>query len=324
MKKNSYTKFGSEFDKYFNGVIKHLPKQPENLYQPASYFLNLGGKRLRPLLVLIASDCFNGTTKRSLPAAAAVELFHNFSLIHDDIMDNAPLRRGKQTVHEKWNNNIGILSGDVLFVKAYQELAQCKNELQKIFSQTAIEVCEGQQFDMDFESRNNVSIKQYLEMIRLKTAALLAASLQMGAVCAGASDKNAKLFYKAGENLGMAFQLTDDYLDVFGQSEKTGKQEGGDIISNKKTWLLIKAFELADRSQHKTLKDWIGKTNFDHKEKVSAIKNIFTELELNLLLEKEIEFYYKKAFKDLRSACKNEKKIETFISFIKTLMKRDK
>jgi geranylgeranyl diphosphate synthase type II len=325
MSKSSYTKLSSEFDKYFVGVIKNSPKHPENLYEPVNYFLTLGGKRLRPLLVLIAADCFNKNNKEALAAAAAVELFHNFSLIHDDIMDNAPLRRGKQTVHEKWNNNIGILSGDVLLVKAYQQLALCKytEDLQEIFSKTAIEVCEGQQYDMDFETTDNVSIKEYLEMIGLKTAVLLAASLQMGAICAGAPHKNAKIFYKAGKNLGMAFQLTDDYLDVFGNAEKTGKQEGGDIISNKKTWLLIKAFELANKKQKSILKEWTGKEMFIPKEKVHAIKSVFSELRLNHLLENEIDGYYKTAFKDLQLGCSNKEKVETFITFIKTLMHRE-
>jgi len=322
----SYTELSTEFERYFTKVIAGLPAQPGNLYQPVTYFLDLGGKRLRPLLVLIAADCFNADAKKALPAAASVELFHNFSLIHDDIMDNAPLRRGKQTVHEKWNDNIAILSGDVLLVKAYQQIALSGffKELQEIFSVTAIQVCEGQQYDMDFESRESVSIESYLEMIRLKTAVLLACSLQMGAVCAGADRKAASVFYTAGESMGMAFQLTDDYLDIFGNSEKTGKQEGGDIISNKKTWLLIKAFELADDVQRKTLAAWTEKKEFDVKEKIHAIKKIFGELKLNMLLEKEIAFYYEKAFTDLRAVCPNESKIENFISFIKTFMHREK
>lgn len=326
MTSNSYTKLSAAFDAYFTSVIKGLPKQPANLYQPVNYFLNLGGKRLRPLLVLIVTDCFKGNVRKALPAAAAVELFHNFSLIHDDIMDKAPLRRGKPTVHEKWNSNIGILSGDVLLVKAYLEMAKCEhaNVLQEILSIIAIQVCEGQQYDMDFESRDYVKIKDYMEMIRLKTAVLLAGSLQMGAICAGTDNKTAAIFYTTGLNLGMAFQLTDDYLDAFGDAAKTGKQEGGDIIANKKTWLLIKAFELADEQQSKRLNEWIGKTKFNSKEKVKAVKKIFTELNLHLLLEKEIEAYYNKAFAGLRAACPNKKKAETFIAFIKTLMRREK
>jgi len=328
MTKISYTKLSLEFDEYFSQIINEFPKHPENLYQPVSYFLNLGGKRIRPLLTLIAADCFNADIKKVMPAAAAAELFHNFSLIHDDIMDKAPLRRGKQTVHEKWNSNIGILSGDVLLVKAYQKLNKCEKniagELQEIFSQTAKEVCEGQQYDMDFESRQDVSLGEYMEMIKLKTAALLACCLKMGAVCAGAPHKSAEVFYSAGKNLGIAFQLTDDYLDVFGDTAKVGKQSGGDIISNKKTWLLLKALELANPQQKNTLQNWLGKKEFDAKEKVSAIKNIFTELNLEEILKTEINSYYNQAFVDLRVACQNKEKIEIFISFIKTLMHREK
>ncbi len=326
MAADTYKNFANEFEEYFSSEKKLLPSSPKNLYEPVNYFLSLEGKRIRPLLVLIACDCFKGDVKKSLPAAAAVELFHNFSLVHDDIMDNAPLRRGKTTVHEKWNNNIAILSGDVLLVKAYQQISKCESskELDKIFSQTAIQVCEGQQYDMDFESRAEVSIGNYLEMIRLKTAVLLACSLQIGALCAGASHKSSQVFYTAGVSLGLAFQLTDDYLDVFGNAEKTGKQEGGDIISNKKTWLLIRAFELANAQQKKILIEWIEKPIFDAKEKVGAIKKIFSDLNLSSLLEKEIETYYTKAFTDLRAACPNEEKIELFIVFIKTLMHREK
>jgi len=324
----SYKKLASQFDEYFHQLINELSKDPENLYQPVHYFLNLDGKRIRPLLTLIAADCFNGNIKEAMPAAAAVELFHNFSLIHDDIMDKAPLRRGKQTVHEKWNSNIAILSGDVLFAKAYQQLNKCERnisaQLFDVFSETAKEVCEGQQYDMDFEIRKDVSIAQYIEMIKLKTAALLACSLKMGAICAGAPGKNADLFYAAGRNLGIAFQLTDDYLDVFGETEKVGKQSGGDIISNKKTWLLLKAIELASPQQKTSLQNWLSKKEFDAKEKVEEVKKIFSELSLGKILKTEIDSYYNNAFVDLRSACPNEEKIETFISFIKTLMNRDK
>jgi geranylgeranyl diphosphate synthase, type II len=328
MTKISYTDLNASFDEYFSDVISEFPKKPENLYQPVNYFLNLGGKRVRPLLTLIAADCFNSDVKKVMPAAAAVELFHNFSLIHDDIMDNAPLRRGKQTVHEKWNSNIGILSGDVLLVKAYLQLNKCNRsvavELQEIFSQTAREVCEGQQYDMDFESRGDVTIAEYLEMIKLKTAVLLACCLKMGAICGAASEKSIELFYNAGKDLGIAFQLTDDYLDVFGDSAKVGKQVGGDIISNKKTWLLIKALELANAKQKIELQSWLSKKEFNAEEKVKAVKTIFSELKLDEVLKAEIDSYYIKAFVDLRTACKNEEKIEAFISFIKTLMNRDK
>jgi geranylgeranyl diphosphate synthase type II len=322
---DSYKEFATAFEAYFSSIKKDLPATPGNLYDPVRYFLELDGKRIRPLLALIASDCFHGETRHALPAAAAVELFHNFSLIHDDIMDEAPLRRGRQTVHEKWNRNIAILSGDVLLVKAYQQIVLCKQqEVEKVFSQTAVEVCEGQQYDMDFEKQQQVHLSSYLDMIRLKTAVLLAASLQMGALCAGASQKHAAQFYTAGENLGMAFQLTDDYLDVFGDASKTGKQQGGDIISNKKTWLLIKALELANPTQLIALETWIVREHFDPQEKVQEVRKIFSELNLAAMLEKEIEVYYSKAFADLHAACPHTDKVDAFITFIKTLMRREK
>lgn len=321
-----YSAFANSFEEYFEAFKSDLPARPANLYEPVKYFLNLDGKRIRPLLALIANDCFNGDIRKVQPAAAAIELFHNFSLIHDDIMDNAPLRRGHATIHEKWNRNIAILGGDVLLVKAYQELMKCERalELQLTFSRTAIEVCEGQQMDMDFETRGDVTIEQYLEMIKLKTAVLLACSLQMGALCAGATEKNANGFYSAGIQLGFAFQLTDDQLDVFGKSEKTGKQSGGDIIANKKTWLLIKALSLADPGQKKTLNQWMAKKEFNAGEKVQVIRSIFQELELNELLGQAIDGHYQRAFADLRMACPDEAKTEAFISFIKTLMRREK
>ncbi|MFI5142362.1 MAG: polyprenyl synthetase family protein, partial [Bacteroidia bacterium] len=292
MTENPYKNFSITFDTYFDEAVKHFPKTPENLYEPLTYFLALGGKRVRPLLTLIASDFFGGDVTKCLSAATSIEFFHNFSLIHDDIMDNAPLRRNKQTVHEKWNSSVAILSGDVLLVKAYQELAKAEKEkaveLQTIFSKMAVEVCEGQQFDMDFETKNNVAISEYINMIRLKTAVLLGCSLQMGAICANASQKDCELLYKTGEKLGIAFQLTDDYLDVFGNPDKVGKQVGGDIISNKKTWLLLKAFELADVNQKSKLQNWIAKKDFDAAEKVQVVKEIFRELKLEDYLKTEI------------------------------------
>jgi geranylgeranyl diphosphate synthase type II len=326
MQGDSYKKFAAAFGTYFDSLKKNFPKEPANLYEPLQYFLSLDGKRVRPLLALIASDCFGDYTEKALPVAAAIELFHNFSLIHDDIMDKAPLRRGQPTVHAKWSMPVAILSGDVLLVKAYQQLSLCERhkELEELFSRTSVQVCEGQQYDMDFESRADVSIGEYLEMIRLKTAVLLGCSLKLGALCADASDKSAAMFYTAGVNLGMAFQLTDDYLDVFGESEKVGKQSGGDILSNKKTWLLLKAFESVTAEQKKELHFWLDKKEFDAAEKIQAVKQIFSDLRIGALLTGEIEHYYQRAFADLHAACPNEKKVNEFISFIKTLMRREK
>jgi geranylgeranyl diphosphate synthase type II len=328
MIENYYTNFSIAFDEYFNQAVNQFPKTPENLYEPLTYFLSLGGKRVRPLLTLIASDFFHGDATKCLSAATSIEFFHNFSLIHDDIMDNAPLRRNKQTVHEKWNSSVAILSGDVLLVKAYQELAKAKKEkateLQTIFSKMAVEVCEGQQLDMDFETKNNVTISEYINMIRLKTAVLLGCSLQMGAVCADASQKDCTLLYQTGEKLGIAFQLTDDYLDVFGNPDKVGKQVGGDIISNKKTWLLLKAFELADAMQKKQLHDWIAKKDFNAIEKVQAIKEIFTALKLEDYLKAEIDFYYNEAIILLKSSSASYEKTHVFTLFAQSLMQRTK
>lgn len=328
MNENLYKKFVLVFYNYFTAVVKQLPQHPKNLYQPATYFLGLDAKRIRPLLTLIAADCFGAKITKALPAAAAVELFHNFSLIHDDIMDNAPLRRGKQTVHEKWNKNIAILSGDVLLVIAYQELAKCKKEtsiqLQSVFSNTAIGLCEGQQLDMDFESRAQVSIDEYMEMIRLKTAVLLGSSMQMGAICAKTSKDDAELFYRAGEKLGVAFQLTDDYLDVFGATEKVGKQVGGDIIANKKTWLLLKALETSKASQKKELQRWVAEKQFNPKEKIATVKEIFISLNLNNHLQKQIDSYYHQAIKLLQTSSASNKKIEVFGLFAQNLMQRVK
>ena len=325
---NPYQKFSIAFDEYFNQSISQFPTHPKNLYEPLTYFLALGGKRVRPLLTLIAADFFNKNFTNCLPVATAIEFFHNFSLIHDDIMDNAPLRRNKQTVHEKWNRNVAILSGDVLMVKAYQELAKPEKEttieLQTIFSKMAVEVCEGQQLDMDFETENNVSINQYIEMIRLKTAVLLGCSLEMGAICAKASQKDCNLIYQAGEKLGIAFQLTDDYLDVFGNPEQVGKQVGGDIISNKKTWLLLKAFELADAEQKNNLQNWIDKKEINTEKKVNAVKEIFTRLNVEDFLKNEIDRYYKEAIELLKSTSASEEKINVFALFAQNLMQRTK
>ena len=220
---------------------------PSNLYDPLNYFMNLGGKRIRPLLTLMSVELFGSKVEEAFPSALSVEFFHNFSLIHDDIMDKAPLRRNQETVHAKWNDNIAILAGDVLLVKAYQELQKQDPKhiikLLNIFNKTAVEVCEGQQMDMDFELRSDVSVADYIEMIRLKTSVLLGGALQMGAVIANASEKDQQLIYDFGVSLGIAFQIQDDILDLYGEPEKFGKQVGGDIITNKKTYLLLKAIE---------------------------------------------------------------------------------
>jgi geranylgeranyl diphosphate synthase type II len=254
-------------------------KEPKNLYDPIHYILGLGGKRMRPVLTLMSAEVFDADYKKALPAALAVEVFHNFSLIHDDIMDDAPLRRGNVTVHEKWDINTGILSGDAMLILAYQYFEKYEpaifRELAKLFSKTALEVCEGQQWDVDFETRTDVSIPEYLKMIQYKTAVVVAAAMKMGAIIAETSEENANLIYDFGLNLGLAFQLQDDYLDAFGNPETFGKQVGGDIIENKKTYLYLKALEFASADQAQELAELFSVHPQDSTTKIAAVKEIF-------------------------------------------------
>ncbi len=261
--------FNSHLDNYIKGLDK---KQPHELYEPENYILSLGGKRIRPLLCLIGCDLFDKKADNALHAALSVELFHNFSLIHDDILDKAPLRRGQPTVHNKWNNNIAILSGDVMFAKAFDVLRSIEAEKLKLllaeFSKTAIHVCEGQQLDMNFENSNSVTVADYINMITNKTAVLLGCSLKMGAICADAHPDDANHIYEFGKHLGIAFQLMDDLLDAFAEGDNFGKQIGGDIIANKKTFLLLKAFELVGTSKKEKL---LSALNADSEEKVQTV-----------------------------------------------------
>ena len=274
-----------------------FPSSPSNLYDPLRYFLKIGGKRMRPILTLLGAEAFGVDKAKALNAALAIEVFHNFSLIHDDIMDDAPLRRGQETVHEKWNNNIAILSGDVLLVKAYQLIAkndpQSLPEILAIFNRTAVEVCEGQQMDMDFESRDNVSIEEYIEMIRLKTSVLLGCALETGAIVAGASNNDAKLIYEFGQQIGIAFQIQDDILDLYADPEKFGKQVGGDVISNKKTLLLLKAFEIANETQTAELNALLAEQ--DLVLKVKAVRALFDDLGVREICKGIMIDHYNKA-----------------------------
>jgi geranylgeranyl diphosphate synthase type II len=280
-----------------------LPEYPAELYEPIRYILSLGGKRMRPALLLLACDLFGGDVEDAISPALAIEVFHNFTLMHDDIMDNAPLRRGKITVHERWNKNVGILSGDVMLVQSYKLMMRVEGHLLhpilNIFNETAVGVCEGQQFDMEFEDRNNVNINEYLNMIRLKTAVLLGGALKIGALIGGADNKDAELLCSFGENLGVAFQLQDDILDVYGDPEKFGKQVGGDIISNKKTYLLIKALEVADDQMTKELMDWIAQTQFNNDEKVAAMTTFYNSLKVRTYAEKAMQTFADRAFEAL-------------------------
>ncbi|XLS29462.1 polyprenyl synthetase family protein [Flavobacteriaceae bacterium M23B6Z8] len=304
-----------------------LPEQePVNLYEPVSYILNLGGKRLRPILTLMTADIFGGNYREAMNAALAVEVFHNFSLVHDDIMDDAPLRRGKKTVHEKWDLNTGILSGDVMLILAYRYFEAYEpsvfRSLAKLFSKTAIEVCEGQQYDVDFEEREDVQINEYLKMITCKTAVLVAAAMKMGAIIAKAKEEDANGIYEFGLNLGIAFQLQDDYLDAFGDPERFGKQVGGDIIENKKTFLYLKARELSSKQDAKQLQYLFTIQPTDASEKIKTVQTIFEESGAAEVTRKEIENYTQKAFKILAELNINEEGKKILSNFGNALMDR--
>ncbi len=301
-------------------------KEPKNLYEPIHYILGLGGKRIRPVLTIMSAEIFDTPYQKALPAALAVEVFHNFSLVHDDIMDDAPLRRGKTTVHEKWNTNTAILSGDTMLILAYQyfEYYQPKifRKLAKLFSKTALQVCEGQQWDVDFEKRNDVSIPEYLKMIEYKTAVLVAAALKMGAIVAETSKENRNSIYDFGLNLGLAFQLQDDYLDAFGDPEKFGKQVGGDIIEKKKTYLYLKAMEFADEVTKEQLMVLFAAESQIAAEEIELVKEIFVQSGAARATKDAIEEYTLKAFEILETLDIKEDKKEILRLFGKNLMGR--
>lgn len=291
------------------------PAQPERLYEPIRYIMSLGGKRIRPVLTLMAADLFGADIQAAMPAALAIETFHNFTLIHDDIMDNAPLRRGKQTVHEKWGVNNAILSGDVMMVEANKHLSMLNANVLKdalhTFNATAQGVCEGQQLDMEFEEQDVVNISDYINMIRLKTAVLVGGAMKLGAQVAGASPEQAQQLYVFGENLGIAFQLQDDILDVYGDPEKFGKQVGGDIIANKKTLLLLKLKELANADDLLVLEQQSSNTN--HPEKIKNTTALYDDYNIRELASIEMRNYSDKAFEALTSLeIAEERKVELF------------
>ncbi len=301
-------------------------KEPHTLYDPIRYILELGGKRLRPVLTLMTSEIFGCDYKRALNAALSVEVFHNFSLVHDDIMDAAPLRRGKDTVHEKWDVNTGILSGDAMLIMAYKlfenyDDATFRN-LAQLFSKTALEVCEGQQYDIDFETKDDVTITEYLKMIEYKTAVLVGAAMQMGSIVADASKNDQNLIFEFGKFLGIAFQLQDDYLDAFGNPETFGKQLGGDIIENKKTYLYLKALEYSSENNKQELQDLFSISPIDNKDKIETVKQIFELSGSALATQKEIENYTNKAFAVLESIDVSDDKKQLLKAFGNSLMTR--
>ena len=321
---HSIAEYRTEFIAYLESSIR--TNEPRNLYLPMSYILGLGGKRLRPVLTLMSAEIFGADFKEALDAALAVEVFHNFSLVHDDIMDDAPLRRGKASVHEKWDINTGILSGDAMLIKAYQLFENYEGEtfrkLAQLFSKTAIEVCEGQQYDIDFETRDDVTIPEYLKMIEYKTAVLVAAALKMGGIIAKASEIEQKSIYEFGKKLGIAFQLQDDYLDAFGDPATFGKQVGGDIVENKKTFLYLKAHELGSVMQKKELEDLYTIQPQDATAKIDSTKHIFTETGAKELTQSEIERFTQKAFECLQNMSIAIDKKELLRDFGQNLMHR--
>lgn len=305
-----------------------LGNDPSNLYEPIRYVLSLGGKRLRPMLVLLSYGLFKGNIKRIINLTLAVEIFHNFTLIHDDIMDLAPQRRGKSTVHEKWNNTTAILSGDTMLIKAYDLLMETPPDLLKEaickFNKCAIQVCEGQQIDMNFEKKTAVTEHQYINMIRLKTAVLLGFSMEFGGLLAGRNEVEQSQLQQIGELVGIGFQIMDDWLDVYANQAKFGKQMGGDIISNKKTFLLIKALELANKSQKKELDKWLNSNNFDLAEKINAVKSIYEELGIERLTQDTLNEYYDRAFSLLNHLDTRAKGKAALVAFLQKLMKRER
>ena len=317
-------------DAFESGLKNYLDKKsPENLYEPIQYILNLGGKRIRPLLVLMSADLFGKKYKEAVSAALAIEIFHNFTLIHDDIMDSAELRRGSATVHNKWNINTGIISGDVMLIKAYQALEEYENplfsKLTKLLNKTALEVCEGQQYDLDFEDKEDVNQNNYLEMIRLKTAVLIGCALKMGALIADASQDDLEAIYEFGELLGIAFQIQDDYLDVYGDSISFGKKIGGDIIENKKTILFHCAMSNGSINEKKELLKWYDKKTGNEigNKKIDIVKSIFDKTNAGEACIKLVNDYTIKAFNKLSYLGISQEAKTLFKNFGNNLMKRE-
>ena len=321
---HSIEKYQKEFVEYLEAYS--TIKEPSGLYEPIQYILNLGGKRLRPILTLMTSEIFNGDYKKALNAALSVEVFHNFSLVHDDIMDDAPLRRGNKTVHEKWNINTGILSGDAMLIMAYQLFEKYEpatfQALAKLFSKTALEVCEGQQYDVDFETRADVTIAEYLKMIEYKTAVLVGAAMKMGAIVANASEKDCNAIYEFGKNLGIAFQLQDDYLDAFGDPKSFGKQVGGDIIENKKTYLYLKTLEFSNEQDRLELNRLFSSNPEDLSAKINIAKQMFVSSGSAEATKLAIQDYTDKAFTVLESITISNDKKALLKDFGNSLMNR--
>ena len=321
-------------ENYFRTIIEdeinklELDKHPSRLYEPIRYMINLGGKRLRPSILLMSHELFNGNTEHLLLPALGIEVFHNFTLLHDDIMDKAPLRRSQETVHKKWNPDIAILSGDTMFVQACQLMMNVREEylrdVMDIFLKTAIDVCEGQQSDMDFETEDNISIENYLNMIVKKTASLIGCATYIGALCAGVSKKDSMHMYEFGKNLGVAFQLHDDLLDVYGDTEKFGKQIGGDILANKKTFLLLTALQCSNENIKTELLKWLNLKNYTPDKKIAAVISIYEKLDIKNKTTIKMEYFFKKALNEFEAVNAPAIRKEALLEFAEKLMIREK
>lgn len=302
-------------------------RKPETLYEPIRYVLSIGGKRIRPVLMMLTYELFRDNSEDIIMPACAIETYHNYTLLHDDLMDNADLRRGHQTVHKKWDANTAILSGDSMLVLAYQRMAQCDQAKLKpvldLFSKTALEIGEGQQYDMDFEHRNDVTEDEYIEMIRLKTSVLLACSMKIGAILADAPAEDADNLYRFGEQVGLAFQLQDDYLDVYGDPSVFGKAIGGDIVSNKKTYMLINAMNRADSEQRRRLSEWIGAKDFDAVEKIAAVRAIYDEIGIDRLALEKINHYFRQSRKYIDAVSVDRERKAELMNYVSVMMKRN-
>lgn len=325
---NKILLFEQRINREIELFCQQFPADPIELYEPIRYVLTHGGKRARPLIVLSGCDLFGGNIEQAIIPALGIEFFHNFTLIHDDLMDNAPLRRNRPTVHEKWNKSISVLSGDAMLVEAYQLLSKTNADqlarILPVFNTTAMQVCEGQQMDMNYEKIHKISIAQYLKMIELKTAALIAASFKIGALIGGAREEDAQRLYDFGKNLGIAFQIQDDLLDVYGDEKKVGKQKGGDIIANKKTYLLTKAMTLANSYTSEELNNWIQAPNFDPRQKVEAVTAIYNFLNIHDITVKEVKKYNDIALSHLEGIPVNGAKKEELLVFAQSLASREK
>lgn len=321
-------KTADEILKMVNEFLDHLSydRKPESLYEPIKYVLSMGGKRIRPTLMLLAYNLYKENPEDILMNACALETYHNYTLLHDDLMDNADMRRGHLTVHKKWNDNTAILSGDSMLVLAFQRMMQCDEkhlkDILNLFTVTALEIGEGQQYDMEFETRNDVKEDEYIEMIRLKTSVLLACALKIGAILADASAEDADNLYKFGEQIGLAFQLQDDYLDVYGDSKVFGKEIGGDITSNKKTYMLINAFNKANAAQREELTRWVSARDFDRNEKVDAVTRLYNEIGIDQLAQDKIAYYFAQSKKYLDAVNVPEEKKEELRKYAQKMMKR--